>query len=123
MRFTTAADRPVPHLDVNADMGAFVYAVHQMPPGKHYMAMGANTSWSDFIALWGKANGVPTSYKQVSFDEMVADTDDEDCGIEVAHMFTYSSEPGYDGGMDVLTPEDLRKVSSEYMNSKVCVSC
>jgi hypothetical protein len=26
-------------------------------------------------------------------------------------MFCYSSDPGYDGGMELLTAEDLRKVS------------
>jgi hypothetical protein len=27
-------------------------------------------------------------------------------------MFVYSSDPGYDGGMEVLKAEDLRKVSA-----------
>jgi hypothetical protein len=111
MRFPTAADRLIPHLDVNSDMGNFVYAVHQMPPGRSYMAMGSHLSWSDFISLWGKVTGMAASYKQVTFAEMVADTADEDTGIEVAHMFAYSSDPGYDGGMELLTAEDIRKVS------------
>ena len=110
MRFTTAPDRPVPHLDVNTDTGNFVYAVYQMPPGKDYLAMGSYCSFTEFITLWGKTTGVLASYKQVPFETMVADTPDEDCGIETAHMFAYSTDPGYDGGMNVLKAEDLRKV-------------
>ncbi|KAK3331572.1 NAD(P)-binding protein [Cercophora scortea] len=109
MRFATSPDRLVPHLAVNADTGNFVYAVHQMPPGKHYMAMGSNITWPEWIRLWGKATGVPVSYQEVTFDDMVADTPDKDCGIEIALMFRYSSDPGYDGSMDLLTAEDIKK--------------
>ncbi|KKY15776.1 putativelike family protein [Phaeomoniella chlamydospora] len=111
MRFPTHPDRLIPHLDVNGDTGNFVYAVYQMPPGKDYMAMGSQCSWKDFITLWSKVTGHPTSYKQVPFDVMVADTADRDLGIETAHMFSYNNDPGYDGGMDLLTAEDLKKVS------------
>jgi hypothetical protein len=83
-----------------------------MPPGKAYMAAGSVVGFEEYIRLFGEINGVQTSYKQVSFDEMVADTpEDEDLGIEVAHMYTYADDPGYDGGMELLTAEDLRKVS------------
>lgn len=113
MRFTTAPDKLVPHLDVNADMGNFVYAVHQMPPGRAYMAEGTTCSWSDWMALWGETVGAPASYEQVTFDEMVADTPDRDCGIEVAHMYSYTSDPGYDGGMDLLRASDIQKAGIE----------
>ena len=111
MRFPTRPSAPVPHLDVQTDTGPFVYAVSQMPPGKAYMAAGSVVGFEEYIRLFGEINGVQTSYKHVSFDEMVADSpDDEDLGIEVAHMYTYADDPGYDGGMELLTAEDLRKV-------------
>ncbi|KAK3352842.1 NAD(P)-binding protein [Lasiosphaeria hispida] len=110
MRFVTAEDRPVPHLDVTSDTGNFVYAVSQMPPGKNYMAAGSTVGFGEYIKLWGKATGVPVSYKQITFEEQVADSgDDEDLGVEVTQMFAYSDSPGYDGGMDLVTAEDLRK--------------
>lgn len=109
MRFPTAPDKPVPHLDVVADTGSFVYAVHQMSPGRHYMA-GEYLSWAEFARAWAKVTGAAIRYVEVGFDDMVAETPDEDCGVEVALMFKYSSEPGYDGGMELLTAEDLRKV-------------
>ncbi|KAJ6155188.1 hypothetical protein N7470_005754 [Penicillium chermesinum] len=112
-RFPTSPDKPVPHFAVNEDMGNFTYAVYQMPPGKNYMACGSECSWPDFNALWGKITGAIVSYKQVPFDEMVSDTGDRDLGIETAQMFAYSSCPGYDGGMELLKAEDLRKAGIE----------
>ncbi|KAK3301810.1 uncharacterized protein B0T15DRAFT_324014 [Chaetomium strumarium] len=109
MRFPCSPDKPIPHLDVNHDTGPFVYAVAQMPPGKHYMAAGEYRPWPEFADAWAALTGATIKYRQVSFDEMVADTADRDCGIEVALMFEYSSDPGYDGGKEVLKAEDLRK--------------
>lgn len=109
MRFPCAPSKPVPHLDVNADTGGFVYAVHQMPPGKHYMA-GEYRTWPEFAQAWAKVTGATIRYQQVEFDDMVKETPDHDCGVEVALMFAYSDEPGYDGRMELLKAEDLRKV-------------
>lgn len=110
MQFTTDPERLVPHFSPVDDMGTFTYAVSQMPPGKAYMAEGTTCSWTDWIKTWGTIAGVPVSYKQVSHDEMVAATDDKDCGIEVALMYSYASDPGYDGGMDLLKASDMEKV-------------
>ncbi len=42
---------------------------------------------------------------------MIAAAADHDFGIEATLMFSYMSDPGYDGAMDLLYAEDLRKVS------------
>jgi len=81
-----------------------------MPPGKAYMAAEYLT-WPEFAAAWQRVTGASIVYKEVSFDEMVAAMPDPDLGVEVGLMFVYSSEPGYDGKMDLLKAEDLRKVS------------
>lgn len=107
MRFTTSPDKLVPHLDPVSDMGNFTYAVYQMPPGKAYMAAGTFCSWREWIETWGKIVGVDASYEQVSQEELIASAFDRDLGIEVTHMFDYTSEPGYDGGYDLLTAKDL----------------
>ncbi len=114
MQLSTHPDKPAPHLDVNADTGPFVYAVHQMPPGRHYMAAGTNCSWSDWIATWGKVTGARTAYRQLTDDEMAAQPPDREFGVEVTKMFTYMSDPGYDGAMDLLWAEDIRKVLSPF---------
>ncbi|KAL2182150.1 uncharacterized protein P884DRAFT_235665 [Thermothelomyces heterothallicus CBS 202.75] len=110
MRFPCSPDKPVPHLDVNADTGSFVYAVHQMPPGGAYMAAGEYISWREFAAAWARVTGAAIRYREISVAEMVDHLiPDPDLGLEVALMFAYSSEPGYDGGMPLLRAEDLRK--------------
>lgn len=111
MAFTTVPDKLVPHFDPVGDMGNFTYAVYQMPPGKAYMAEGTTCTWPDFIKTWGKITGKTVSYRQISPEEMIAATPDRECGIEVAYMFSYTSDPGYDGGMDLLKASDIEKVS------------
>lgn len=111
MQFTTRPDVPQPHLDVQGDMGAFAYAVHQMPPGRAYMAAGTVCTWPAFLAAWSRVTGVAARYEQVSLETMVAAAGDEELGMETALMFCYSSDPGYDGGMQLLTADDIRKVS------------
>jgi len=110
MAFTTDPDKLVPHFTPVDDMGNFTYAVYQMPPGKAYMAAGTTCSWSEWIETWGKVVGVKTSYKQVTPEELIASVEDEDLGIEITHMFNYTSEPGYDGGYDLLTAKDIEEV-------------
>lgn len=112
MSFPTAPTKPVPHFDPVGDMGNFTYAVSQMPPGKAYMAAGTTCTWPEFLETWAKVNGVKANYNHVSEEEMIEATADRECGIEVAAMFSYASDPGYDGGMELLTAEDIRKVST-----------
>ncbi|KAL1855580.1 hypothetical protein Plec18167_004083 [Paecilomyces lecythidis] len=98
MRFPTSPDAPVPHVDVNADTGNFVYAISQLPPGRSYMAASSMCSWTEYMHLWSKINRVPASYKQISLQDMVNALPDEEYARELADMFIYSSDPGYDGG-------------------------
>lgn len=115
MRFPTAPDKPVPQLDVNADMGAFVYAVSKLPPGKSYMAEGITCSWSEYMRLWSEVTGKPARYQQVTLQQMIDESPDKEFGREVGDMFLYSSEPGYDGGDEsLLKAEDIRKVRFLY---------
>lgn len=112
MSFPTAPDASIPHFAVNADMGNFVYAVSQMPPGKSYMAAGTEGSWSEFIRLWSKETGMPAKYKEITMEEFIALVPDRAFGEEAGDMFAYSSDPGYDGGdSTLLRAEDIRKVS------------
>lgn len=111
MRFPTAPDALVPHLDVNADMGAFVYAVAKLPPEKSYMAEGTTCNWSEYMRLWSKVTGHPARYEQVSLQQMIDESPDKEFGREVGDMFLYSSAPGYDGGdKTLLTSGDIIKV-------------
>ncbi|KAK1851439.1 NmrA-like family protein [Colletotrichum chrysophilum] len=109
MAFTTSPEKPVPHFDPSGDMGNFTYAVSQIPPGKAYMAEGSTCTWPEFLETWAQVTGKTATYKQITPEEMIEATGERDTGIEVAYMFSYSSDPGYDGGMDLLTAADIRK--------------
>lgn len=111
MSFTTSPDKPVPHFDPVGDMGTFTHAASQMPPAKAYMAEGTTCSWPEFLRTWSEVTGIEATYKQITPEEMIGVTGDRDTGIEVAYMYSYSSDPGYDGGMDLLTAADLREAS------------
>lgn len=120
MSFPTAPDASVPHLAVNADMGNFVYAVSQMPPGKSYMAAGSECSWSEFIRLWSKETGVPAKYKEVTLEQFIGSVPDKPFGAEAGDMFSYSSSPGYDGGdKTLLKAADIREVRSCFHSGQV----
>lgn len=76
------------------------------------MAEGTTCTWPEWIAAWARAVGVQATYRQVSPDDMIqACGGDPDFGGEITDMFDYSSDPGYDGGKELLRAEDLRMVS------------
>ncbi|WEW59738.1 hypothetical protein PRK78_005218 [Emydomyces testavorans] len=109
MSFPTAPDVPVPHLAVNRDLGNFVYAVSKMPAGKSYMAAGSICSWSEYMRIWSQVTGVPSSYEQVTLEQVRDLSPEKEFGEEVADMLAYSSDPGYDGGdTTLLKAEDIR---------------
>jgi hypothetical protein len=114
VRFPTAPDAKAPHLDVTTDIGNFVYAVSKMPPGKAYMAEGTTCSWNEYMQLWSKVTGNSGSYELVSVEQMIEASPDKESGKEIAYMFEYSTEPGYDGGdPSLLKAEDIRKAGIE----------
>lgn len=116
MAFPMSGDKPVPHLEVNADTGNFVYAVAQLPPGKSYMAEGTTCGWSEYIRLLHEITGASASYKEKPIDEFVKDMPDRMLGEELGDMFLYSGDPGYDGGdSSLLKAADIRKVQSQWM--------
>lgn len=113
LAFTTHPDKLVPHLDVVADTGTFVYAVAQRPPGGHYMAAGTSCSWAAWLQTWLRATDQQGRYEQVTMQQMIDDAADPEFGREIAGMFTYTSDPGYDGGIKLITAQDMRKEGIE----------
>ena len=89
MRFTTSPDIQVPHLDVNRDIGNFVYAVSQRPPGRQYMASGDHCSWSEFMQTWSELTGHTGTYGQVTSEELIAMSPDEEFGREMTLYLYY----------------------------------
>jgi hypothetical protein len=121
MRFSTPPDAIVPHFNVQADMGNFVYAVAQMPPGKSYMAAGTECSWVEYMRLWSKVTGATGYFEQITPEQVIEDNTDKEFGKEISDMFLYSSEePGYGGDTPLLKAADLRKVSQVAKQISLC---
>jgi hypothetical protein len=119
---STTPDAVLPHLDVQTDTGYYVKALIQMPPGHMVMAAGDWCSWTDWMKKWAKGMGIDeskVSYQQVSAEEMGRDMGD--FGKEVGEMYEYSSQIGYFGGLPMLKGEDLKKVRTVRVLSKLCI--
>ena len=113
MAFPTAPDAPVPHLEVNADMGTFVYAVSKLPPRKNYMAEGTTCSWGEHMRLWSQATGTTGRYQQITLDELIDNVSDKEFARELGDMFLYATSPGYDGADGTLIKAaDIREVGT-----------
>ena len=72
------------------------------------------------MRLWSEVTGISGSYKQITVEEMAKSNPDYAFGIELADMFDYSSEPGYDGGdHNLLRADDIRKVRSLLLHTRI----
>ncbi|KAI0708570.1 hypothetical protein C8Q76DRAFT_770441 [Earliella scabrosa] len=110
-RTVTAPDAPVPHLEVNADMGTST--------PKNYMVEGTTCSWSEYMRLWSQATGAPGRYQQITLDELIENVSDKEFGRELGDMFLYSTSPGYDGADGTLIKAaDIRRGCCTYVLTK-----
>ena len=66
------------------------------------MAEGTSCNWKYFVATFAEVTGQQASYQQVIPQEMIAGMPDKAFGEELADMFFYPTDPGYDGGMHLL---------------------
>jgi len=63
------------------------------------------------MRLWSEVTGRKGRYEEISWDGVVGAAQDRAFGEELADMFAYSSNPGYDGGDgSLLKAADLRKL-------------
>ncbi|KAH7183924.1 hypothetical protein DER44DRAFT_834986 [Fusarium oxysporum] len=103
----TDGDAPVPLVEPRQDTGKFAKALVQVEPGKNLLGYGSLISWNEFAALWGKVHGVTCRYERL--DRKVLEAAVPGCiGEELADMFEYIGEFGYDGrDPTVVDPENL----------------
>lgn len=73
------------------------------------MGAGSYLSWDEWCAIWGKVHGVTCTFEKE--DRKWMDENLGHFGREMADMFQYWDECGYDGvrggGPDVVYPWDL----------------
>lgn len=105
MELPCNGDKPIPLVDARKDTGPFVRALLQVPPGVNLLGETSLVSWKEYMRIWGQLLGVRKSeYREVSiqsYDEAIPGG----FGKELAEMFHYMGEFGYDGG----DPDSVRK--------------
>lgn len=83
-----------------------VKALVELEPGKNVMGAGSYLSWNDWAQIWGRVNEVTCKYEQE--DRKIIKEKFGGYGQELADMFAYMDEFGYDGGdPDVIYPWNL----------------
>ncbi|KAF2875325.1 hypothetical protein BDV95DRAFT_313939 [Massariosphaeria phaeospora] len=91
-----SGDAKFPMMDVNRDTGPLTQALTLVPPGKNLMGAGALLSWNEWCAIWSRVHGVTCTFEQQ--DRKVLEDAMPYFGRELADMFQYIDEFGYDGG-------------------------
>ncbi|KAH6685469.1 hypothetical protein F5X68DRAFT_262701 [Plectosphaerella plurivora] len=107
MRYPSDPNGPVAHIDARYDTGVFTLALVKAPAGQNLLGTRGLLSWSEFAALWGKVHGVEARFERID-RQIVENAIPGGIGEELADMFEYIGEFGYDGGdPTVVLPKDL----------------
>ncbi|KAJ5604163.1 hypothetical protein N7537_007119 [Penicillium hordei] len=100
-------DAPVPMVEARHDTGNFVNALLQVEPGKNLLGYASMLSWNEFAALWGKTHGVTCRFQRLD-RTILENAIPGGVGEELADMFGYIGDFGYDGrDPSVVYPKDL----------------
>jgi hypothetical protein len=92
-----SGDVPIP-LVIPSDTGYYVRAIAQAPnpAGLNVLAFSKRLTWSEYVKLWSSIIGIPATFARTS----VAEHDKlapGGYGEEMAEMYAYALEFGYDG--------------------------
>lgn len=96
LRIPGNGDVPIP-LVVPSDAGHFVKALTQVPAGTNLIAFGDRLTWSDYVKLWSKVTGIPATFEKSTVLEH-SKIAPGGYGEEMAEMYAYAQDFGYDGG-------------------------
>ena len=90
--------------------GHFVRALISLPAGIHLVGAGSYISWNEYADIWGKHNGVDCVFEKQDRSVMESAPGPMALvGREIADMFVFVDEFGYDGGDEgVVYPWDLK---------------
>ncbi|KAH8665563.1 hypothetical protein BGZ61DRAFT_538529 [Ilyonectria robusta] len=124
IKVATEGDAPVPMVQARHDTGLFTKALVHSEPGKILLGYGSLISWNEFAALWGKVHGVTCRFERLDRN-VIESAVPGGIGEELADMFEYIGDFGYDGGdPSVVHPKDLGLnipvlTAEEYIKSEV----
>lgn len=88
-------------------LGKFVKALVQEEPGKNLLGYASMLSWNEFAALWGKIHNVKCRFERLD-RKVLENAIPGGIGEELADMFEYIGDFGYDGrDPSVVYPKDV----------------
>ncbi|KFZ03600.1 hypothetical protein V502_10813 [Pseudogymnoascus sp. VKM F-4520 (FW-2644)] len=106
-------DAPVPMVEPRHDTGHFTKALVQVAPGQNLLGFGSMMSWNEWVVIWGRVHGVKCRFERLD-RKIIENSIPGGIGEELADMFEYISDFGYDGGdPSVVYPKDASHTSSQ----------
>ncbi|KAH9204935.1 hypothetical protein DL95DRAFT_318500 [Leptodontidium sp. 2 PMI_412] len=118
LRMPLDGDAPVPMVEARHDtgeslelsacaLGHFTKALVQVAPGQNLLGFGSMMSWNEWVVVWSRIHGVKCRFDRLN-RKVVENSIPGGIGEELADMFEYISDFGYDGGdPSVVHPKDL----------------
>lgn len=92
-----SGDVPIPLVHPK-DTGNFVRAlVFDLPVGTDLLGFGDRLLWADYVKLLSQITGIPTAFEKTTVEEH-SQLAPEGYGAEMAEMYGYAQDFGYDGG-------------------------
>ncbi|OHW99276.1 NADB-Rossmann family domain-containing protein [Colletotrichum incanum] len=97
---------PIAQVDARR-FGEFVKALLEVPAGQNLLGVASTLSWNEYVALWGKIQGVTCRFERVD-RKVLQDALPGGIGEEFAETYEYIAEFGCEGGdPTVIHPKDL----------------
>lgn len=117
--------KPLPHLDVEADLGGIVAAILESPPGQRVLAVGDMVSWSEQLRIWCEVNNVPFGgYDNLSIEAFEQFFPVPGLGTELGEMMAFMDEFGYVGGdISIADPEQVSEHCDDNVSYAVRHEC
>ncbi|KAF2652740.1 NAD(P)-binding protein [Lophiostoma macrostomum CBS 122681] len=111
-------DTKIPWVDPGRDTGHFVKALVSLPPGLNLVGAGSYISWNEYCAIWGKHTNVECVFEKQD-RKIMEEALGPLIGREIADMFEYVEEFGYDGReKDAVYPWELKNEQGEKVEVK-----
>ncbi|KAH6721802.1 hypothetical protein BKA61DRAFT_628064 [Leptodontidium sp. MPI-SDFR-AT-0119] len=93
-------------IDPNADTGNLVKGLFQIAPSTHLVGATSMITWDEWCKIWSRVNEVNCTFERL--DRSLLEDAMGPLGREIADMFQYMDELGYDGSdPTVVYPWDL----------------
>ncbi|TKA76835.1 hypothetical protein B0A55_04631 [Friedmanniomyces simplex] len=109
----------LPWIDVERDTGAFVKALLDAPGGTQVVGASEYLDSPEYVKLLCDHLGVTGTYAEVPWNGTVQD-DPTGFKLEIAQVYAYVNEFGYDGGdPEVMTADELEQRGYKVPRSKI----